>query len=303
MPYVERSESQHAWFDLPSRCRFDRGVPRSALKFESDGRLYRFGCSICYDAAFTEHSRMVMQSGPVDFFVHCGSETADNRGVLQKHLLCMARLRAIETRRPILRNASGGYSGIIDSSGRFTPVAEPAINRVVLTGPLPLDDRPSPYIAWGDVLTPLVAVGCFAGWGLGLLGRNGRIRLGCTLSAGAKMLRRTSVRPACNGFSLLELLAVVSILGLLAAVVVPRVANSTDKAKEKVDAHNRGVINASVERYYLEKGEWPALDLSDIGSDPNYFPEGVPTNPTNGLAYTLNATTYRVVVTGGGGGK
>jgi prepilin-type N-terminal cleavage/methylation domain-containing protein len=97
-----------------------------------------------------------------------------------------------------------------------------------------------------------------------------------------------------SGFSLMELLAVVTILGIIAAIIVPRVAVSSDTAKSKVNAHNKGTINAAVERWYIEKGTWPANNLSDIGADGNYFPEGVPTNPTNGAAYTLNATTHRV---------
>lgn len=97
-----------------------------------------------------------------------------------------------------------------------------------------------------------------------------------------------------SGFSLMELLAVVTILGIIAAIIVPRVAVSSDTAKAKVNAHNKATINSAVERWYVEKGTWPAVNLSDIGADINYFPDGVPTNPTNGSAYTLNATTHRV---------
>ena len=52
-------------------------------------------------------------------------------------------------------------------------------------------------------------------------------------------------------------------------------------------------INAAVERWYFEKGTWPKTDLSDIGADSNYFPQGIPTNPVSGAAYALNATTKR----------
>lgn len=97
-----------------------------------------------------------------------------------------------------------------------------------------------------------------------------------------------------TAFSLIELLAVVTILGIIAAIIVPRVAVSSDTAKTKVNLHNKATINAAVERWYVEKGAWPANNLSDIGADANYFPDGIPTNPTNGSAYTLNATTHRV---------
>jgi general secretion pathway protein G len=97
-----------------------------------------------------------------------------------------------------------------------------------------------------------------------------------------------------SGFSLIELLAVVTILGIIAAIIVPRVSVSSDTAKAKVSSHNKATINGAVERWYVEKGSWPANNLSDIGADTNYFPDGIPANPTDGSAYSLNATTHRV---------
>jgi prepilin-type N-terminal cleavage/methylation domain-containing protein len=99
----------------------------------------------------------------------------------------------------------------------------------------------------------------------------------------------------CRGFSLLELLAVVAILGVIAVVVIPRISSSTQRAKEEVNRQNIAEINGAVERWYMEKGAWPAADLADIGTDPNYFPEGVPVNPVSGSAYQLDATTFRVI--------
>src|SRR5215204_4988117 len=104
----------------------------------------------------------------------------------------------------------------------------------------------------------------------------------------------TRSRNKRSAFSLMELLAVVTILGIIAAIIVPRVTVSSDTAKAKVNAHNKATINSTVERWYVEKGTWPAVNLSDIGADVNYFPDGVPTNPVNNAAYTLNATTHRV---------
>ena len=97
-----------------------------------------------------------------------------------------------------------------------------------------------------------------------------------------------------HGFSLLELLAVVTILGIIAAIIVPRVTVSSDTAKQRVRDHHKATINAAVERWYIDKNTWPANDLSDIEADPNYFPEGIPTNPVDNSVYTLNATTHRV---------
>ncbi|HYO24319.1 MAG TPA: type II secretion system protein [Lacipirellulaceae bacterium] len=103
---------------------------------------------------------------------------------------------------------------------------------------------------------------------------------------------RKSIRRK-NGFSLLELLAVVTILGVIAAIIVPRVTVSSTTAKTKVRDHHKATINAAVERYYIDTNSWPANDLSDIGANVNYFPSGIPTNPVDGTAYSLNATTHR----------
>ncbi len=97
-----------------------------------------------------------------------------------------------------------------------------------------------------------------------------------------------------SGFSLLELLAVVTILGIIAAIIIPRVTVSSDTAKQRVRDHHKATINASVERYYIDNGSWPLDNLTDIGADVNYFPDGIPANPVDNSAYSLNTTTHRV---------
>lgn len=59
------------------------------------------------------------------------------------------------------------------------------------------------------------------------------------------------------GFSLLELLAVVSILGVIAAVIVPRIAESSNGSKVTVTAHQIRAIANACTLYRVEHGEWP----------------------------------------------
>ena len=51
-------------------------------------------------------------------------------------------------------------------------------------------------------------------------------------------------RKKSQGFSLLELLAVVTILGIIAAIIVPRVTVSSDTAKQRVRDHHKATINS-----------------------------------------------------------
>src|SRR5690606_29634448 len=106
--------------------------------------------------------------------------------------------------------------------------------------------------------------------------------------------RDSMIASTRNAFSTLELLAIVTILVIIALVVVPRMTDSSDAAKEKENAYHKAVINAAVERFYVETGAWPALDLSDIANDTDYFPKGMPANPIDGSPYKIDATSHRV---------
>ena len=88
-----------------------------------------------------------------------------------------------------------------------------------------------------------------------------------------------------GGFSLLELLAVVVILGVIAVIVIARINLSRAAAKEKACFQNKAEINAAVERFYFENGSMPSkLDDLDV---PAYFPDGIPVCPVTNKKYKL----------------
>ena len=100
------------------------------------------------------------------------------------------------------------------------------------------------------------------------------------------------MRSERRGFSLLELLAVVTILGIIAVVVIPRISSSSTTAKENACFQNKAEVNAAVERYFFTNGSLPA-DLDALNTA-TYFPDTIPSCPVSNTAYTLNATTKRV---------
>ena len=93
-----------------------------------------------------------------------------------------------------------------------------------------------------------------------------------------------------EAFSLGELLAVLSVLGLLVVLIVPRVTGESDAAKKSCCHTYRGDIEIQAEMWMHNTGSWPATNLSDIGTDINYFPEGLPTCPVDGTTYTIDST-------------
>ncbi len=106
------------------------------------------------------------------------------------------------------------------------------------------------------------------------------------------MLKRN--RRSRSGFTLIEILAVVVILGILAGVVVPRVLASSATAKINACYQNKAVINTAVEKWYFDSGTWPVAALSDIAVDNNYFPDGIPACPVDSTAYALDTVTNRI---------
>jgi competence protein ComGC len=89
-----------------------------------------------------------------------------------------------------------------------------------------------------------------------------------------------------------ELLVVVLILSALAFVAVPRIGESSHKAKTNACAINVDLINSQIELYYAQEGIWPRR-LHQITRDPNYFPDGEPQCPFE-TVYNYNRSTHRV---------
>ena len=106
--------------------------------------------------------------------------------------------------------------------------------------------------------------------------------------------RASSLREASRrrGLSLLELIAAVLLLGVVAAVAVPRLggagravdADSCDRAREAIDLH--------AALHLRNTGAWPRADLSDLDAA---LPDGLPVCPADGSAYTFDAATGTTV--------
>lgn len=69
---------------------------------------------------------------------------------------------------------------------------------------------------------------------------------------------RGFVRTAERGYSLLELLVVLAILGLIIAIAAPRVIGYFDTSKAKAAQIQIANISAALDLYYLANGAYPS---------------------------------------------
>ncbi|MFK7787983.1 MAG: type II secretion system protein [Phycisphaeraceae bacterium] len=82
------------------------------------------------------------------------------------------------------------------------------------------------------------------------------------------------VRTLSRGLTLIELMIVVSILGILAAIVVPTFSQGSDDAKHATAAVNVKAVQTKIQEYYLNHDAWPDT------IDPGWFAGGaIPDNP------------------------
>ena len=71
-----------------------------------------------------------------------------------------------------------------------------------------------------------------------------------------KQSRRRKISIA--GFTLIELLIVMSIIGILATIAIPSLIQYPIRAKEAVLKTNLREIRSNLEKYYADKGRYPA---------------------------------------------
>ena len=105
-----------------------------------------------------------------------------------------------------------------------------------------------------------------------------------------------------KGFTLMEMLIVVTIIGILSSIILPRFATSSAAAKNAVNASEKQTINSQLELFYFTNGDYPpTMTNAGWGGDDNidpeykdYWPSGVPTANVYGTACNYDPGLGRV---------
>ncbi|WP_339063516.1 prepilin-type N-terminal cleavage/methylation domain-containing protein [Tepidibacillus marianensis] len=83
------------------------------------------------------------------------------------------------------------------------------------------------------------------------------------------MSKKHSLRNDQNGFTLVEILVVIFIIGVILAIATPNMKASGEKAQAKVCLANQKLIQVQLDNYYLENNQYPssATFVADLAKD------------------------------------
>ena len=89
-----------------------------------------------------------------------------------------------------------------------------------------------------------------------------------------------------KGFSLIELMIAMVIIGLIASLIGPAMFGKVDSSKIKTAQAQMQLLSTSLDTYRLDVGTYPKsldeLRSSDVeGWDGPYFPKAIPNDPWN----------------------
>lgn len=121
---------------------------------------------------------------------------------------------------------------------------------------------------------------------------------------------RSCVTNNQKGFTLIELVIIIVVLGILAAVAIPRYQDITGEAREAASRAALGSLRSGITIFYANQAVttgtaiWPTLvDVETYGS---VMAQGIPENPyqldTNAPDSICTGVTKGVLVAGGRGG-
>ncbi len=91
----------------------------------------------------------------------------------------------------------------------------------------------------------------------------------------------TGRRPAQKGFTLIELIVVVAIIGILVTMAMPVYKDSVRRAREAVLREDLYILRDSIDQFYTDKGHYPS-DLGALVAE-NYIKQ-IPIDPFTGSA-------------------
>ena len=147
IPFISSLRGLIAFFDLPmSNVEF--GPPnQDNLRLMNQ---YAAATPICFDIAFPNTVRKMNKSS--DFIINISNDTWFGSSIGPYHHLSMARIRAIENNRWVIRSTNDGFSAIISNKGTIVDKLEKGVKSILEGHITPIKKR-SFYNSYGYLIS------------------------------------------------------------------------------------------------------------------------------------------------------
>jgi len=147
IPFISSLRGLIAFFDLPmSNVEF--GPPnQDNLRLMNQ---YAAATPICFDIAFPNTVRKMNKSS--DFIINISNDTWFGSSIGPYHHLSMARIRAIENNRWVIRSTNDGFSAIISNKGTIVDKLEKGVKSILEGHISPIKKR-SFYNSYGYLIS------------------------------------------------------------------------------------------------------------------------------------------------------
>ena len=130
--------------------RWGYGIQEDRVCFEHTSTFMKIAPVICYESVFGKFVTDYVKKGAEAIFIITNDGWWKNTNGYKQHLY-YASLRAIETRRPVVRAANTGVSSLIDIRGKRT-YETGWWTRAIIKGEIYPETRITTYVKYGDSL-------------------------------------------------------------------------------------------------------------------------------------------------------
>ena len=108
---------------------------------------HKAAASICFEIAFG--NEIAAELGDADYMINISNDAWFEGSIAPYQHLQIARMRALETGRPLVRSTNTGISALIDNQGKIL-ADTPQFAEYVLTGTIQPRKGRTPYVRWGN---------------------------------------------------------------------------------------------------------------------------------------------------------
>lgn len=126
-------------------------TPGEILQKPLKTKTHKAAASVCFEIVFA--SEIARELGDADYLINISNDAWFEGSVAPYQHFQIARMRAAETERPLIRSTNTGISALIDADGSIIKQS-PQFAEYVLTGTIQPRSGDTPYVRWRN--TPIL---------------------------------------------------------------------------------------------------------------------------------------------------